>query len=131
MAALLIASNAEASLQGQRHGDRFNGVYDVSITDEEVSCFLDKMKKAVQTEDGTQFSQLIHYPCSVFLPSKLVLKTPEEFKANAPIILTPKMKNLILTTKSEDIFVNAQGFMMGDGAIWFDPRLGILSFNVI
>jgi hypothetical protein len=121
---------SEASIQGKHFSDRTNGIYDTSIKDSEVSAFLDAMKATLANNDIKAFAKLISYPCRWNkTKTTLMLKNEAAFLKHQKAILTPAVKNLILNAKLDDLFVNSQGFMLGNGEIWFDPRKGILAFN--
>lgn len=120
-----VMSISTSSIQGKRFSDRTNGIYDPSITNDEVSAFLDALKEAVREDSAEKMSKLLHYP----VRWKKNIKTKQEFEKNYKAIMTPKLKNLILSTQLNDLFVNSQGFMIGNGEIWFNPREGIITFN--
>ncbi|OJU73379.1 MAG: hypothetical protein BGO07_04510 [Alphaproteobacteria bacterium 40-19] len=121
---------ASDSIQGKTYPDHINGFYDRTITDQMIASYLPKLQEAVQTDDPDKISAFIHYPCNLNLRKSgsigehKKIKAKEDFKVLFPKIFTPDIKNLILKTTLSDLFVNAQGFMMGDGTVWFIPKEG-------
>lgn len=132
-------------IDGIQKTTQINGVYDRSITDEEVVIFLDKLKQTVKSKNYEKLSTLINYKrpclwhpackkkcrnaCAHKTPKSVPLENKRQFLKHAKSIFSQKFNNVILNTKSEHLFVNSQGFMIGRGEIWFDPREGIVAFN--
>lgn len=121
-----------SSIQGGVFADRKNGIFDSSISDEEVTIFLDALKKAVQQDNPKEVAKLISYPCRWNTKKEhKVLKTEKDFLKYYKCIMQKSLKELIEKTQTGDLFVNYQGFMIGNGEIWFDPRKGIKTFNTL
>lgn len=100
--------------------------------DATIIRFLDSMKTAVRNNDMERFAQLIHYPCRVEHPAgaeSTILDNKKQFFVNSEALLTPQVREAILNTEIDKMFVNASGFRIGEGEIWFDPLKGITSFK--
>jgi hypothetical protein len=120
----------QESIQGKAYPNRINGVYDASVTNQEIDCFLESLKKAVTQDDPAETAKLLSYPCRWNTKKHhKAIKSEKEFIQNYKFIMTGKVKQAILCTCIDDLFVNSQGFMLGNGEVWFDPRIGIISFN--
>ena len=102
--------------------------YNRIVTDQMMTCYLEKIQEAVQTNHPDKI--FIHYPCYLNLQKsgsigeRKKIKAKEDFKELYPKIFTPGIKNFILKTTLSDLFVNSQGFMIRDGTIWFISKEG-------
>jgi len=130
----LVSASATESIQGKRYIDpitgdisRINGYYDINITNEIIEAYLAELKEAVKSNDPDKIAAFIAYPCYFNGPQKIKNKTA--FKKLYPQLFTQKIKTLILEATLEELFVRPEGFMMGNGEIWFVPRRGITSIR--
>lgn len=104
--------------------------YHSKATDAETNQFLDKMKQAIQNKDMAAVAKCLCYPCRLNENKEhILIKDEAQFLEHAERIV-PKIKNLVLKVRIDDLFVNSAGFMIGNGEIWFDPLKGIITFNV-
>jgi len=84
-------------------------------------AFLSELKSAVELDQRSKVANLMRFPLLVGTPKKhLEIGDREEFLYNYDHILTPKVKAKIGDEMSSKcLFVNWQGFMVGDGEVWF------------
>lgn len=109
-------------------------IYDPSITEDEVANFISKLQTVVAAGDVASLAGMLSSKgCTLnagpFKPP-VSINSEEDLRVVYDTIMTEEMKNIILEANSENIFNNYQGFMIGDGELWFDPRDGILVFNL-
>lgn len=117
------------SIQGKEYDDRTNGVYDLSISDDEVASFLSKLKDAVKSNELKNIEILFHYPFELCLGNnkKIIISSKLLFKKYYEQITGGKFKEVVNKSSIDTLFVNSQGFMIGNGEVWFEPRLGIIT----
>ena len=79
---------------------------------------------------------MVRFPLRVVTPKKrLVIKNREEFLYNYDHVLTAKVKAKIEDEMSSKcLFANWQGYMVGDGQVWFTEMtsgtLKIITFSI-
>jgi len=83
--------------------------------------FLAKLKAAVQVNDRAKVASMILYPLEVNMRSeKLHVGDRKTFLARYGHIINAQVRAKILDEKSSRcLFSNPQGFMVGDGEVWF------------
>lgn len=118
------------SIQGKAYANRINGVYDPSITDNQIEAFLQKAKQAIKTDNIKDVGKIFSFPfrCN-FCITPQIIKSKREFARRYKEILTPSIKAAILKAELDKLFVNYQGVMIANGEIWFDPTRGIIALN--
>jgi hypothetical protein len=85
-----------------------------------VDAFLANFQKAVADDDAAEVAAMGRYPAEVVINKKRrKVKTRDEMQKLYPEIFTPCLKRVIAATRSEDLFANYQGVMLGGGAVWF------------
>lgn len=81
--------------------------------------FYDDLKKLALNNEVDVLSGMIKYP--VFTASNLKVRNAEEFKKNYNEIFTSKfIEMLSCYSVSEDNKVGWRGYMISNGALWFD-----------
>jgi hypothetical protein len=95
-------------------------------------AFLSELKSAVELDQRSKVANMMRFPLLVATPQKrLEIGSREEFLYNYNHILTPKVKAKIGDEMSSRcLFVNWQGFMVGDGEVWF-KEISSGTFRVI
>ncbi|BAU28049.1 hypothetical protein DFP93_101125 [Aneurinibacillus soli] len=81
-------------------------------------AFFVKFQTLVAKGDKKGVADYMKYPV-VVNGKKTTNRTKKQFIKNYDKIFTPKVKKALADQKVEDLFVNAQGVMVGDGEIWF------------
>lgn len=81
--------------------------------------FMATLQQAVAKHDAAGVAALVSYPITVN-PGKnsLVLRTPQAFIASYDKVVTPPIASVIEQQKYENLFVNYQGAMFGNGELW-------------
>jgi hypothetical protein len=98
--------------------------------------FLGKLSDAVERGDKKQVASMVHYPISVHSAEKtVVIHNPEEFVRDYGHLMNDSVKAKITDKKSSRcLFANSQGFMVGDGEVWFKEFsrgvFKIIAFNL-
>jgi len=88
-----------------------------------------KIKSSIETADHVAFAELIAYPIAASVAGKkTTLYSPEQFVDYAEKILNPSIINAVKETDFMDMFFNYQGFMFGNGQIWFNAN-GVIAIN--
>jgi hypothetical protein len=84
-------------------------------------AFLSGLKSAVELDKRSKVADMMRFPLRVGTPKKrLEIRDREEFLYNYDHILTPKVKAKIADEMSSRcLFANWQGYMVGDGEVWF------------
>ena len=99
-------------------------------------AFLERLGKVVQADDERQVASMLQYPIDVHIADKkFPVHNPQEFLKNYSRIVNPSIKAAILSAKSSRcLFANSEGFMVGDGEVWFreiSPGIfKVITFNL-
>ena len=93
---------------------------DLSVGDHtKVHTILIQLQQAVAKHDASTIASLVHYPIKVNPGKKpFTVKNPKEFIKDYDRILTHDIEDAIFKQKYENLFVNSQGAMIGDGEVW-------------
>jgi hypothetical protein len=78
------------------------------------------LQQAVEKHDATVVAALVNYPIDINPRTKNVLhiRNPAAFIAQYDSIITPHIAEIIAQQKYNDLFVNDQGAMFGNGELW-------------
>jgi hypothetical protein len=93
---------------------------DLSVGDHvKVRNILTQLQQAVAKHDATAVADLVHYPIKVN-PGKhpFTVKNERAFIKDYDGIITHDIQDAILKQKYENLFVNSEGAMIGDGEVW-------------
>jgi hypothetical protein len=93
---------------------------DLSVGDHiKVHAILTQLQRAVASHNAPAVAALIHYPIKVNPGKKpFTIKNEKAFIKDYDSIITHDIQDVILKQKYEDLFVNSQGAMIGDGEVW-------------
>jgi hypothetical protein len=93
---------------------------DLSVGDHvKVHNLLTQLQAAVAKHDAPAVAALVHYPIKVNPGKKPVtVKNEKEFVRDYDRIITNDIADAIFKQKYENLFVNSQGAMIGDGEVW-------------
>jgi hypothetical protein len=93
---------------------------DLSVGDHvKVHAILAQLQAAVAKHNAPAVASLVHYPIKVNPGKKpFTLKNEKEFIKDYDRIITHDIQDAILKQKYENLFVNSQGAMIGDGEVW-------------
>jgi len=93
---------------------------DLSVGDHvKVRNILTQLQQAVASHNAAAVAALIHYPIKVNPGKKpFTIKNEKAFINDYDRIITHDIEDAILKQKYENLFVNSQGAMIGDGEVW-------------
>jgi hypothetical protein len=93
---------------------------DLSVGDHvKVHQLLTQLQAAVAKHDAPAVAALVHYPIKVNPGKKpFVVKNEKAFIKDYDRIITHDIQDAIFRQKYENLFVNSQGAMIGDGEVW-------------
>jgi hypothetical protein len=93
---------------------------DLSVGDHvKVQQILTQLQQAVSKHDAPAVAALVHYPIKVNPGKKpFTIKNEKAFVKDYDRIITPDIAAAIYKQKYENLFVNSQGAMIGDGEVW-------------
>lgn len=107
------------------HKEKKNNKYEVAgIHDgEKFEKTFFRIKDLVERDAQEELAEYIYYPLRVNIRGeRKTIKDKEDFIENYSHIITEKVKEALLKQKVENLFVNYQGVMVGNGEIWFGYR---------
>lgn len=78
------------------------------------------LQQAVARHDAASVASLVSYPLAVdpHTSRAQTVRTPKDFVERYDRIMTPHIAEVITKQKYEDLFVNYQGAMFGQGEVW-------------
>jgi hypothetical protein len=80
---------------------------------------IEALQKAVSAHDAAGVAALVSYPIGVKVGGKeTVVKSAKAFAEHYDGIMTPAITKAVVNQKYENLFVNDQGVMFGDGQVW-------------
>jgi hypothetical protein len=89
----------------------------------QAEVFLTQLQRIVKTNDKARFAELVHYPIKVSAGDNTnEVSTPADFIRRYRSIVTPALKQTILTQDPKCLFANGQGVMIGHGQLWFQQE---------
>jgi hypothetical protein len=93
---------------------------DLSVGDHvKVQQLLTTLQQAVAKHDSAVVAALVHYPIKVNPGKKpFTVKNERAFIKDYDGIITQDIAAAIFKQKYENLFVNSQGAMIGDGEVW-------------
>jgi hypothetical protein len=93
---------------------------DLSVGDHvKVHQILTTLQQAVAKHDAATVASLVHYPIKVNPGNKpFLVKNEKAFIKDYDRIVTQDIQAAIFKQKYENLFVNSQGAMIGDGEVW-------------
>jgi hypothetical protein len=93
---------------------------DLSVGDHvKVHTILTQLQQSVASHNASAVATLVHYPIKVNPGKKpFTVKNEKAFIKDYDRIITHDIQDAILKQKYENLFVNSQGAMIGDGEVW-------------
>jgi hypothetical protein len=97
-----------------------NKSIDLSVGDHvKVQQLLTNLQQSVASHNAPAVAALVHYPIKVNPGKKpFTIKNEKAFIKDYDGIITHDIQDAILKQKYENLFVNSQGAMIGDGEVW-------------
>ena len=105
---------------GQTSPTTLDKSIDLSVGDHvKVQQLLTTLQQAVAKHDAAAVAALVHYPIKVNPGKKpFTVKNEKAFIKDYDGIITQDIAAAIFKQKYENLFVNSQGAMIGDGEVW-------------
>jgi hypothetical protein len=93
---------------------------DLSVGDHlRVHSILTQLQQGVASHNAPAVAALVHYPIKVNPGKKpFTVKSEKAFIKDYDAIITHDIQDAIFKQKYENLFVNSQGAMIGDGEVW-------------
>jgi hypothetical protein len=91
--------------------------------------FFEKLRKVVERNDRNAVAEMVHFPLRV--NGKYRVANRKEFLRMYDRVFDAKVRQAIKQQRTECIFGNWQGFMAGNGDVWFEYTLKDPNFKVI
>ncbi|MGN7760531.1 hypothetical protein [Paenibacillus sp. 22594] len=113
-----------------------NNPYEVAGIDDpaEFTAYFSKLQKAVKDNKPAEVADLISYPMNLNKDNKqYVIYNKQEFIKKYDRIFTSLVRDILLAQKVDNLFMNYQGVMVGDGDLWMGVRnnkLGVIAVNI-
>jgi hypothetical protein len=117
-AAVLLATTS-APTQTATPTDHDKSI-DLSVGDHvRVHQILTALQQAVAKHNAPAVAALVHYPIKVNPGNRpFVVKNEKAFINDYDRIITHDIQDAIFKQKYENLFVNSEGAMIGDGEVW-------------
>ena len=142
LASLLVpgAGCARLGLGGDDRAPRRDRFAIAGLEEAQVRVALERLQRALVAEDADAVAALVSFPLRV---GGRRVRTPQEMARDYRAIWTPSLQRLVLAQRVEELFVNVQGVMLGDGAVWLgavcapgsargecrDPQVRVVAVN--
>ena len=124
----LSALPARASLTQQSNKYEVAGIDDAAVAEK----FFRNLQEAVAKDDRAKVASMISYPITVMIGGRKVkLRRRADLLRRYNFVVNRKVRRAVAKQKAEDLFVNWQGVMIGDGEIWFNQLYGTKLIKVI
>ncbi|SMG59953.1 hypothetical protein [Cedecea sp. NFIX57] len=122
LAAMVCWSSLSTAASEQEVNARLDQLFN---THQEYHNFLDNLQTQLISENKVEVAKLVSYPIDINIDSKKVkIKTPQQLIKLYGSIFTPALVKTVNTQQYKDLFINAQGVMIGNGQIWFSAVCG-------
>jgi hypothetical protein len=86
-------------------------------------AFLRKFQDALKRDDRPAVASLVHYPLLTTAGGKRYVRSREQLLSSFDHVFNASVRAAILSATADDVWGNANGFMIGRGVIWFDSIL--------
>ena len=140
MSALVLALGLFSTIAHAESTDRFAVA---GLTEAQVRKTFDALQAAVAADDAEAVSRLVAYPLTVNGRSHRRIRDRRAFLAAYQDLFDAKLRSIVRRQRFEDLFVNWQGVMLGDGELWIggicervkkthvcsNPRIGVITVN--
>ena len=112
------------SARAQQHSSQGNCTHPDAATRPdcpEAIAFLAKFQGALRSKDREAVAQLVSYPLLVTgKAGRTQVRSRAQLLSSFDGIFTATVRGTILKATQDDVWGNSNGFMIGDGVIWFD-----------
>ena len=99
----------------------------------DVNDFLRTLQDSIAKEDKKTVTKMIEYPFLTYSNGKIIkeYKQQDEVMTDYESLFTEDVKNVILKSKPETLFISGKGLMIGNGEVWINNFDGVLKINAI
>jgi len=124
------------TVQSNQQQEQANRYVNAGIDDPKVfTTFLAKLQKAVAEDNLNEVATYMSYPLNLIKDGKkTTIYTKEQFVQKYDRIMTSHVQKKLLAQNAEDVFVNENGIMIGEGEMWMsviDQQLAVYAINAI
>jgi hypothetical protein len=118
---LLVLCLGSAPALAQTDED-VNGAIEMNLGDHTAYReAFDAIQQAVADDDAAAFAAWVSYPINVVAEGEKLEVTDEaQFEEHYDAVVTDEIKDAISSQKWQDLFVNYQGVMFGNGQVWLN-----------
>lgn len=95
------------------------------------------LQEAIRSQDAAGVAALARYPLRTDVGGRVrLVPTAAALIAQYGLLMTPEIAAAVLDQPWDDLFVNAQGVMLGNGQIWLagicaDPSCAVVEVKVV
>jgi hypothetical protein len=120
LAGALLPSTLQAAQAPPTDLTALDKSIDLSVGDHiRVHTILTQLQEAVAKHNAAAVAALVHFPIKVNPGKKpFTVKNEKAFIKDYDDIITPDIQAAIFKQKYENLFVNSEGAMIGDGEVW-------------
>lgn len=84
-------------------------------------AFLAQLQSALRSNNHAAVAALVRYPLLTPRNGRVYrIRSRDQLLANFDRVFRPDVRQTILNASPDDVWGNGQGFMISQGAIWFD-----------
>ena len=103
--------------QALEKNDRFSIA---GMTKQQAAHFLLQLQSAVKKNDLPAIAKLTHFPLNVYHEGKqTIIQNKAALRQHYDTVFTDRVKAAVLSQSLDNLFVNYQGVMIGNGELWF------------
>jgi len=116
--ALILSFWTAVPQDAQRTNDR---IAELLGQHEPYAEFFSQIKDAFASNDPERIASLVEYPFRRHRRGEVVdiIESADEFVSKFAEIVTPHVFETVAAQEYEKLFVNYQGVMLGQGAVWY------------
>lgn len=89
------------------------------LSREQIAEFLAALQHGIEQDDRAAVAALVSYPLHLRGEAELIVETADELVAQYEQIFTEAVRAKVLEQQLDELFVNSNGVMIGDGEVWF------------
>lgn len=120
MLCVLLPALALAQMQGQSRAGLDKAIDENVGNHVRVQQMITALQQSVAHHDTAAVARLVAYPITINPKTKqaFTIRNQKTFIATYDKIITPAIASVIEKQRYEDLFVNYQGAMFGNGQVW-------------
>jgi hypothetical protein len=117
LVSLLGAVSADTAPMQPSNKYEVTGIQDAAAAEK----FFGDLQAAVAKDDRSKVASMINYPLFVQISGRKVkLQKSADVLKQYDVVFNHRVKEAVAQQKVEELFVNWQGVMIGNGEIWFN-----------